>query len=278
MNDQPPIFDLILEPRRLQKEYWKDLWRFRELFFFLAWRDTLVRYKQAVFGVTWAILRPLLTMIIFTFVFGKLAKLPSEGVPYSLFVLAGMLPWQLFSSSLSDASGSVVSNANMISKIYFPRMIIPSSSVIVNLFDFAVTFVLLFIYMIVLRVPMRLQILTLPMFLAIALAFALGTGLWLAALNVRFRDFRYVIPFLVQFGLYLSPVGYASTLVPARYQWLYILNPMVAVIDGFRWALFGTPPLNYIYSSSLSLIVSFLLLASGLLYFRSTERTFADII
>jgi lipopolysaccharide transport system permease protein len=271
-------FDLIISPGRVQREYWKDLWRYRELFYFLAWRDVLVRYKQAVFGVAWALVRPLITMILFTFVFGKVAKLPSGGVPYSLFVLSGMLPWQLFSSSLGEASNSVVSNANLVSKVYFPRMIIPAATIIVNLLDFLISFAIMLAYMVFMRIAPCSKLLILPFFILDAAVLSMSFGLCLAALNVRYRDFRYVIPFIIQFGLYASPVGYTSAIVPLKYRLIYILNPMVGIIDGFRWSIFGstTPYLRWsIFSSVVTTAVS---LWFGIYYFRKTERNFADVI
>jgi lipopolysaccharide transport system permease protein len=278
MRDIVQDFELVIEPNHLEKEYWKDLWRYRELFYFLAWRDILVRYKQAVFGVAWALLKPLLTMVIFTFVFGKLAKLPSDGIPYPVFVLAGMLPWQLFSGSLSEASGSVVTSANIISKVYFPRMIIPASAIIVNIFDFVITFAIFLVFMAYEHVRLHLQILLLPLFLLLSLGLSSGIGLYLAALNVRFRDFRYVIPFVLQFAIYISPVGYSSSIVPTRYQWLYVMNPMVGVIDGFRWAFFGVQTPVTSLAVTTSCILTFLIFLLGIDHFRRTERSFADII
>jgi lipopolysaccharide transport system permease protein len=271
-------FEIVLEPKRLYAEYWKDLWRFRELFYFLAWRDVKVRYKQAVFGILWAIMRPLLTMLIFTFVFGRIAKLPSGGVPYPLFVLAGMLPWQLVASSLAEASESLTSNSAMISKVYFPRMIVPASAILVNLFDFGLTLILFLGYMALLRVPFSARIAVLPLFLGMALVFSLGLGLFLSALNVRFRDFRYVVPFLLQLGLYASPVGYDTGLIPSRLRFLYALNPMVGIIDGFRWSLFGVLPQQSAFSILTAASAAVLTLFAGVYYFRRTERTFADLI
>jgi lipopolysaccharide transport system permease protein len=268
---------IILEAGRAERHYWRDLWRYRELLFFLAWRDVTVHYKQTVVGVAWAILRPLATMLVFVIVFSKLARLPSDGVPYPLLVLAGMLPWQLFSSALSESSNSLVQNANLISKVYFPRVIVPFSSLAVSLIDLAVSAPILLALMIAYQCPISWRIILLPVFLVIAAGTALGAGLWLGALNVRYRDVRYVIPFLIQFGLYLSPVGFSSSVVPERFRLLYALNPMVGVIDGFRWALLGIEPLDPV-SLALSVgMISFLLI-SGAWYFRKTERTFADVI
>jgi lipopolysaccharide transport system permease protein len=270
--------EIILEARRVNREYWRDLWRFRELFYFLAWRDIKVRYKQAVFGILWAVMRPLLTMLIFTLVFGRIAKLPSDGIPYSLFVLAGMLPWQFISGSLAEASESVTSNAGMISKVYFPRMIVPTSSILVNLFDFALTFALFLIYAATLSNPFTWRLLAVPLFLGLAVAFTLGLGLLLSALNVRFRDFRYVIPFVLQIGLYLSPVGYSTGLIPEKFRLLYCLNPAVGIIDGFRWCLFGTVPPYGAMSVIAAMLMTAFCLWAGASYFRSTERSFADVI
>jgi len=270
--------ELIIEAGRTERQYWRDLWNYRELFYFLAWRDVLVRYKQTVIGVAWALIRPLLTMIVFTFVFGKLAKLPSDGVPYPVLVFAAMLPWQFFANALSESSNSVVSNANMISKVYFPRLVVPTSAVIVSFVDFLISFALLGILMLYFQVVPDWRLLTLPLFILIAFAASMGAGLWLAALNVKYRDFRFIVPFIVQFGLYISPVGFSSSVVPEQWRLLYSLNPMVGVIDGFRWAILGGRTDIYLPGFALSTTLVVLLLASGIWFFRKTERTFADII
>lgn len=270
---------LIIEAGRAEKHYWLDLWRYRELFVFLAWRDIMVRYKQTVIGVLWAVLRPLLTMIVFTVVFGKLAGLPSEGsAPYAIMVYAAMLPWQFFANSLSDASNSLIGNANLISKVYFPRLIIPSSSVITGFVDFLISGVILVVIMVWYQFVPSWRIVTLPFFIAIAFAAAMGAGLWLTALNVKYRDFRIVVPFIVQFGLYVSPVGFSSTIVPEQYRLLYSLNPMVGVIDGFRWAILGGSSDIYWPGLCLSLVTVLSLLVHGVVYFRKTEKKFSDII
>ncbi|HAM52942.1 MAG TPA: phosphate ABC transporter permease [Nitrospiraceae bacterium] len=270
---------LILEAGRTEKHYWFDLWRYRELFYFLAWRDILVRYKQTAIGTAWALLRPLLTMAVFTVVFGKLAKLPSGGVPYPIMVFAAMLPWQFFSSGLSDASGSLIGNANLISKVYFPRIIIPACSIITSFMDFLVSGVFLVVLMVWYQFVPDWRIVTLPLFLAIAFIAAAGAGLWLTALNVKYRDFRYVVPFIVQFGLYVSPVGFSSSIVPDKWRLLYSLNPMVGVIDGFRWAILGGDSSSIYWPGFLiSIVIIVLLLVSGIWYFRKTEKTFADVI
>lgn len=274
MNDRK----LIIEAGHTESQYWKDLWRYRELFYFLAWRDILVRYKQTVIGIIWALIRPLLTMLVFTFVFGNLAKLPSGGVPYPLLVFAGLLPWQFFSSALAEASDSLISSSNLISKIYFPRIIIPGSAIIVSLTDFLISGVFLVGLMAWYGIVPSLNILTLPIFIIIAFTAALGGGLWLSALTVKFRDFRFVVPFLVQFGLYISPVGFSSAIVSEQWRWLYSLNPMVGVIDGFRWALLGGNFEIYWPGFIISNCLVLLLFISGIWYFRKTERTFADII
>lgn len=270
---------LIIEPGRIEQNYWRDLWRFRELFYILAWRDILVRYKQTILGVAWAILRPLLTMIVFTVIFGKLAKLPSEGAaPYAIMVYAAMLPWQFFSNSLSEASNSLIGNEKLISKVYFPRMIIPASSVITSFVDFLISSVIMVAIMAWYQFWPSMRIVTLPFFIAIAFAAAMGMGLWLTALNVKYRDFRYIVPFIVQFGLYVSPVGFSSSIVPDQYRLLYSLNPMVSVIDGFRWAILGNEIRIYLPGFCLSLGVVAAVLAFGIFYFRKTEKSFADII
>lgn len=283
---------LVIEAGRTERQYWKDLWRYRELFYFLAWRDILVRYKQTVIGMAWALIRPFLTMIVFTVVFGNLAKLPSEGAPYPILVFAGMLPWQFFSSALSESSNSLISNANLISKVYFPRLIVPASAVIVSFVDFLVSGIILLGLMAWYNFVPSWRILTLPLFIGIAFAASMGAGLWLAALTVKYRDFRYIVPFIVQFGLYISPVGFSSSIVPERWRLIYSLNPMVGVIDGFRWAILSgvgstqasasstasLTPLLYWPGFALSVVLVALLFASGIWYFRKTERTFADVI
>ncbi len=270
--------ELIIEAGRTEQQYWKDLWRYRELFYFLAWRDILVRYKQTAIGIAWALIRPFLTMVVFTVVFGKLAKLPSEGAPYPILVFAGMLPWQFFANALSECSNSLISNANLISKVYFPRLIVPASAVIVSLVDFMVSGIILLGLMAWYDFVPSWRIVTLPLFIVIAFAASMGAGLWLAALNVKYRDFRYIVPFLVQFGLYISPVGFSSRIVPEEWRWLYSLNPMVGVIDGFRWAILGGESALYLPGFTLSLGLVVLFLMSGVWYFRKVERTFADII
>lgn len=277
MNDSAPA-ELIIEAGRTEKQYWKDLWRYRELFYFLAWRDILVRYKQTVIGVAWALIRPFLTMIVFSVVFGKLANLPNEGAPYPILVFAALLPWQLFATALSSCSESLLGNANLISKVYFPRLIVPTSAVIVSFVDFMISGIILLGLMAWYNFIPDWRILTLPLFIAIAFAAALGGGLWLAALNVKYRDFRYIVPFIVQFGLYISPVGFSSTIVPEQWRLLYSLNPMVGVIDGFRWAILGGEAHLYIPGFALSLALVGVLLVSSIWYFRKTERTFADVI
>jgi len=271
-------FDLVIEPGRSFRHYWRDLWQYRELFYFLSWRDILVRYKQTAIGIAWGILRPLLTMIVFTIIFGYLAELPSEGVPYPILVFAAMLPWQFFSSSLTESSNSFITNANMLTKVYFPRLIVPASAVIVNLVDFLISFAILGGLMAWYRFVPDWRIVTLPAFLFLAFIASMGFGLWLATLNVKYRDFRYVVPFLVQFGLYVSPVGFSSSVVPGKWRLLYSLNPMVGVIDGFRWAILGGNSRIYwpgfLLSSALA-VFTFLL---AVRYFRNAERKFADII
>lgn len=275
--------ELIIEAGRTESQYWKDLWRYRELFYFLAWRDILVRYKQTVIGIAWVLIRPFLTMIVFTIVFGNLAKLPSEGVPYAILVFAAMLPWQFFSSALSECSNSLVANANLISKVYFPRLIVPASAVIVSFVDFLISGMIMLGLMAWYNFVPSWRILTLPVFILIAFAASMGVGLWLSALNVKYRDFRYVVPFIVQLGLYISPVGFSSSIVPQKWRLLYSLNPLVGVIDGFRWAILsggGRVQTSLIYWPGFTLSLGFvsLLLASGIWYFRKTERTFADVI
>jgi lipopolysaccharide transport system permease protein len=270
---------LILEPGRTELNYWSDLWHYHELFAILAWRDIAVRYKQTVIGVAWAVVRPFLTMVVFTVIFGRLAKLPSDGMaPYPMLVFAGMLPWFLFSSILSEASNSLVGNANLISKVYFPRLIVPASAATVALVDFAINLTILFAIMVWYGVVPSWQIVLLPAFAVLAVLASLGPALLITALNVKYRDFRYIIPFLVQFGLYVSPVGFSSAVVPEAWRFWYSINPVVGVIDGFRWCLLGGESRLYLPGFALSLGVVVLFLWAGIVYFRRTERTFADLV
>jgi len=271
--------ELILEAGRADRHYWRDLWRYRELFQVLAWRDLSVRYKQTVIGVAWALVRPVLTMIVFTVIFGRIAKLPSEGTePYALMVFAGMLPWQFFATALGEASNSLVTNSNLISKVYFPRLIVPAATVVVAFVDLLISFAILVILMVAYQFAPGWQILLLPGFVLLAFVASLGPGLWITALNVKYRDFRYVIPFLVQFGLYVSPVGFSSTVIPEKWRLLYSLNPMVGVIDGFRWCLLGgeNPLLGPGFGISVGVTAFFLWL--GVRQFRKMEKSFADLI
>lgn len=269
---------LVIEAGRTERHYWKDLWRYRELLLFLAWRDILVRYKQTVIGLAWAVLRPVLTMLVLVLVFSKLARLPSQGVPYPILVFAGLLPWQFFSTAFSEAGGSLIANSNMISKIYFPRLVIPLSAVIVSFVDFLISTVMLAGLMVWYGFAPSWHLLSLPAFTILAFAAALGSGLWVAALNVKYRDFRYIVPFVVQLGTYISPVGFSSTIVPEKWRLAYSLNPMVGVIDGFRWAIVGDRAPLYWPSVFISAALVALMLITGILYFRNTERTFADVI
>jgi len=271
--------ELILEAGRADRHYWRDLWRYRELFQVLAWRDLSVRYKQTVIGVAWALVRPVLTMIVFTVIFGRIAKLPSEGTaPYALMVFAGMLPWQFFATALGEASNSLVTNSNLISKVYFPRLIVPAATVVVAFVDLLISFAILVILMVAYQFAPGWQILLLPGFVLLAFVASLGPGLWITALNVKYRDFRYVIPFLVQFGLYVSPVGFSSTVIPEKWRLLYSLNPMVGVIDGFRWCLLGgeNPLRGPGFGISVGVTAFFLWL--GVRQFRRREKSFADLI
>jgi lipopolysaccharide transport system permease protein len=273
-----PTFDLVIEPGGGFGRHWADLWRFRELFFFLAWRDILVRYKQTAIGVAWAVLRPFLTMVVLTLVFGRLAKFPSEGAPYPILVFAAMLPWQLFSNALQESSNSLIGNSALISKVYFPRLIVPASSVAVSLVDFLISFGILIGLMVWYGFVPGWRVLFLPFFTLLVLLLSLGAGFWFSAINVKYRDFRYVVPFVVQFGVYLSPVGFSSNVVPDSWRLLYSLNPMVGVIDGFRWALIGQSPQLYMPGFLASIGLTVALCWYGLVYFRRTERFFADII
>jgi lipopolysaccharide transport system permease protein len=276
-------FDIWLQAGHTEKHYWHDLWRYRDLFLILAWRDIAVRYKQTFVGVAWGLLQPFLTMIIMTVVFSKLAGLHSEGtVPYAIMVLSAMLPWQFFANALSTSGVSLVGNSGLISKIYFPRLILPASTVAVSLVDFLLSLLILAAMTVFYRFVPSWQIVFMPFFMALAFAAALGPGLLVTALNVKYRDFRFVLPFMIQFGLYLCPVGYSSSVVREKFGdsvfLLYSLNPMVGIIDGFRWAILGPSATFYLPSFLISVTASFALLAIGIWYFRKTERTFADII
>jgi len=270
---------LIIEPGMAERHYWRDLWRYRELFFVLAWRDVAVRYKQTVIGLAWALIQPLATMVVFTVIFGHIANLPTDGdAPYALMVFAGMLPWQLFSTALTGASGSLIGNANLISKVYFPRLIVPTAAVVVSFVDFLISFVILLGLMLWYRFLPSWQLLTLPIFVVMAFLASLGPGLWITALNVKYRDFRYIIPFIVQFGLYVSPVGFSSSVVPEEWRLLYSLNPMVGVIDGFRWAILGGESQIFLSGFVLSWAVIAAFLWVGIRQFRKMEKSFADLI
>lgn len=271
-------YDLIIEAGHTELHYWRDLWLYRELFFFLAWRDVLIRYKQTVIGIIWSVIRPVLTMVVFTVIFGKLAKLPSGNVPYPILVFAAMLPWQFFANALGDSSGSLVANANMLTKVYFPRLVIPASTVIVSLVDFLISFVILIMLMIWYRFIPSWHIIMLPLFLLLAFMVSFGFGLVLATLNVKYRDFRYIVPFILQFGLYISPVGFSSSIIPEKWRLFYSLNPIVGVIDGFRWAILGGNEQLYWPGFIVSLLITTFLVLIGLWYFRKTERVFADFI
>ena len=273
-----PEHQIIIEPGNTEKNYWTDLWRFRELFYILSWRDIKVRYKQTVVGAAWSVVRPLMTMVVFTLVFSRIAKLPTEGAaPYAILVYAAMLPWQFFANALSEASNSLIGNANLITKVYFPRLIIPASSVITSFVDFAISFGLMLVLMAFYQYMPSWQIIFLPLFIILSFFTAFGIGLYLTALNVTYRDFRYIIPFIVQFGLYISPVGFSSAVVPEQYRFWYNLNPMVGVIDGFRWCILGETSLNTT-SVLTSVIISALFTWLGVWYFRKMERSFADVI
>lgn len=270
---------IIIEPGRTEKNYWGDLWHYRELFLILAWRDISIRYKQTIIGILWALLRPFLTMIVFTVIFSRIAKLPSDGgAPYALMVFAAMLPWSLFSSSLTESSNSLIANTNLISKVYFPRLIMPAATLITAFIDFLISFTILIGMMVYYQFAPGWNMLLLPFFIILALLASLGPGLWITALNVKYRDFRYVIPFVVQFGLYVSPVGFSSKVVPEQWRLFYSLNPMVGVIDGFRWCILGGDSPIYLPGFLLSLVVIVFFLWLGVTRFRNTEKTFADLI
>lgn len=269
---------LILEAGRADRHYWRDILAYRELFFILAWRDVVVRYKQTVIGIAWAVVRPFLTMVIFTIIFGRLAKLPSGDVPYPVMVFVGMLPWFLFSTILNEASLSLITNTSLVGKVYFPRIIIPTSSAVVALVDFGINFLLLGVMMAWYGYMPGWQIVFLPLFILLAVIASLGPSLLMTALNVKYRDFRYIIPFIIQFGLYVSPVGFSSSVVPEKWRFLYSLNPIVGVIDGFRWCLLGGGDQMNLNGFLISLAVIVFFFWLGVSYFRRTEKTFADLL
>jgi lipopolysaccharide transport system permease protein len=268
--------EVIIERGRSEKNYWRDLWRYRELFQVLTWRDCAVRYKQTVLGVGWAVIRPVLAMLIFTVIFGRIAKLPSEGVPYSLMVFAGMLPWTFFATGLSEASNSLITNTALVSKVYFPRMLMPTATITSAFVDFFIGLIILVTMMTWYHVWPPWRILLMPVFVLLAFLAALGPSLWVTAVNVKYRDFRYVIPFLVQFGLYVSPVGFTSSVVPKKWRLLYSLNPLVGIIDAFRWSVLGSS--IYWPGVGISVGVVAVLLWLGIRQFRRLEKTFADLI
>jgi len=273
-----PLNHLVIEPPK----GWaplelKELWRSRELLLFLTWRDVKVRYKQTALGAAWAILQPVLTMVIFSIIFGGLAKLPSNGIPYPIFTYTALLPWQLFAFALTNSSNSLVGSQNLISKVYFPRLIIPLSSVLAGVIDFLVAFAVLLVLMAYYSIGLTPAALLLPFFILLALVSAMAAGLWLSALNVQYRDIRYVVPFLTQFWMYATPIAYSSELIPLKWRWLYSLNPMTGVVEGFRWAILGKSSLD-IYSLAISTVVVVAIFVGGLYYFKRMEAGFADII
>lgn len=269
---------IVLEAGKADREYARDLWRYRELFYVLAWRNVSIRYKQTAVGVLWAVLRPALSTVVFSVVFGRLGKFPSDGVPYPILVLTGMLPWQFFSSAMSESGSSLISNSNLITKVYFPRLIIPGSALVTSLIDFGVSLGLLAVMMVFYGVVPGWQIVCLPAFVLLAILAASGVGAWISALTVKYRDFTFVVPFLAQLGMYASPVAFSSNVVPDKWRFVYSLNPMVGVIDGFRWCFFKGRVDVYWSGVVLSLVLALLLAISGFFYFRATERRFADVI
>lgn len=272
-------FDLIIEPNKTTADFLLELIQFRELFYFMAWRDIIVRYKQTVIGIAWSVIRPLLSMIVFTVIFGRVAKMPTEGeVPYPILVFSALLPWQYFSNSMQNSSESLLRAEHMVSKIYFPRLIMPTSAVLVSAVDFLISFVILCLLMLLYRFMPSPLIILLPVFFLPATMAALGVGYWFSAIGVKYRDFRHIMPFIVQFGMYISPVGFSSSVIPDRWRMVYSLNPMVGVIDGFRWCIQGTSVSLYFPGFVISIITSSIIFYYGLKYFRKTERSFADFI
>ena len=271
-------FQIVIDPDSVQKEYLKDLFRYRELFYFLAWRDIVVRYKQTFLGVAWAVVRPLITMAVFAFVFGKVANLAKDQVNYPLFVLSGLIPWLLFSGSLMDTSNSLINNVHMISKVYFPRVILPISNIMVHFVDFSISLIMLLVLLLFTGQLNHWTILGIPFFVGLTFLLCLGSGLWLSAVTVRYRDFRFIVPFLIQFGIFISPVGYSSFLMSEKWQWIYFLNPMAGIIEGFRWCCFGIYHTNLFLAVILSCLINVGLLVTGFRFFRKMERICADII
>ena len=270
---------LVIEPGRTERHYWLELWRYRELFLVLAWRDLSVRYKQTIIGVLWALIRPLLTMLVFTLIFGRIAKLPSDGTaPYALMVFAGMLPWTFVSVAFSEASNSLISNSNLISKVYFPRLLVPAATFAVAFADFLISFCILIGLFVWYKFIPGWEMVLLPVFIVLGVLASLGPSLWITALNVKYRDFRYVIPFVLQFGLYVSPVGFSSAVVPEQWRFLYSLNPMVGVIDGFRWCILNGQSEIYLPGLMLSLCITIFFLWFGINQFRKMEKHFADLL
>jgi lipopolysaccharide transport system permease protein len=270
---------IVIEPGRDKNHYWRDLWRYRELFYVLAWRDLAVRYKQTAIGAAWALVRPFLAMVVFSIIFGRIAKLPSDGsAPYPLMVFAGLVPWTFFSTGLSEASNSLIGNANLISKVYFPRLIVPTATVAVACADLIITFLMMFGMMAWYSFVPSWRIVMLPAFILLLFIATIGPSLWIAALNVKYRDFRYVLPFIVQFGLYVSPVGFSSAVVPEQWRFLYSLNPMVGVIDGFRWCILGRQSQLDLLGLGASVGITAFFMWFGIRQFRKTEQTFADLI
>jgi len=269
--------EMVIEAGRAERHYWRDLWTYRELFLFLAWRDILVRYKQTAIGIAWSLIRPVITMLVFTVVFGRIAMLPSEGVPYPVLVVAAMLPWYFFSTAVTEGSNSLIQNANVVSKVYFPRLIVPISAVAVSLVDFVISLLLLAVLMAWYQIMPSARVLFLPVFLGLVVILTVGLTLWLAALNVRYRDFRYVVPFLMQVGMFLSPVGFSGVVVSEGWRAVYSLNPMVGIIEGFRWCLLPGYELD-MRAVWFGVVISFLILGAGIKYFRRTERSIADVI
>ncbi len=272
------MWKAVIDSNKKRRQSFSELKQYRELFFFLAWKNIMVRYKQTIFGIAWALVRPVVTMIVFSIIFGRLAKLPSGNVPYPILVYAAMLPWQFFSATLKRSGNSLIGNVNMISKVYFPRIIIPTSTVIVSIIDFLLSFTILIILMVFYGFYPDWKVIILPALLVLAALTSLGIGYWISALNVRYRDFRYILPFIVQLGLLISPVGFSSEIVPSKWRMIYSLNPLVGVIDGFRWALLGGDVRLYAPGLLYSSILAILLFASGIWFFDRVESGFADVI
>lgn len=281
LNQVPSVShqpEILIAAGKSERHYWRDVWRYRELLYFLAWRDILIRYKQTAIGLAWALVRPLFTIIVFTLIFGRLARLPSDGAPYSTLVLVGMIPWQFFASAVNEASLSLANKENIITKVYFPRIIIPISGVIVNLAELAIGLGMLAALLAWQRIPVTSNLLFFPLILLLTLLLTFGCAVWVSALSVRFRDFRQIVPFILQMGLYISPIAYSAAIVPEAWRSWYALNPFLGIIEGLRWSVFANAPSPPIHELAISFGFAAVAVVSGIAYFRSIEKRFAELL